>query len=411
MVGFGQALLARLGADLPPGSVTILEDPDLIAKRAVAAAAATLPCVGSVVAAPYHQSDAFLDALEGQDGFDAVIPALEYAVPAAAAAAERLGRPGAGTKAAAALSDKIVLREVTEAAGIATPRWREVGAAADVAAFAAGGAGGREIVLKPANRHASLGVRILAPGEDTTGAWADTVAARDDILLPDRPLRWRYLVEERVLGDEVSVEAIVARGEPRFLNITAKRVLPGPYPIETGHLLPAPLPPGPAAALAAAMGELIGAIGFGHGILHAEWMLPAGAPGVPVLIECAGRIPGDSIVELIDLAYGTNLARELLRTLGGEEPDLPAQATAGAAIRFLTAAPGRVAAVRGDAAARAVPGVRRVAVAVAPGGHVVPVRSSWDRVGEVLATGPDAGAAWAAANAAAGQVIVTVTDR
>ncbi|ABD10874.1 biotin carboxylase [Frankia casuarinae] len=410
VIGFGQALLNQLGSALPPGSVTLVEDPDLIDRRRVRPAVEKLPCVAALLPAAYHQSEDFLPvvlAAAATGGpFTAVVPALEYSVPAAALAAAALGLPGAGVGAARCLSDKIELRRAATAAGIATPRWREVFGPDDLAAFGVES----PVVLKPANRHGSLGVQILDAVEDgpldLAAIWSATVAALDDGALPNRPLHWRYLVESRMVGAEFSVEALVRDGVPSFVNVTAKRVLPGRHPVETGHVVPAPGPAARTAVLSRALTRLIAAIGFGDGILHAEWMLTARCPDDPVLIECAGRIPGDSLVELIDLAYGTSLAADYLEILSGGRPAPAAVASAAAAIRFLSASPGRVDAVDGVEVARAVPGVRRVALAVTPGTSIPPLRSSGDRIGEVLAVGPTPMDAEATAARAAGLVRV-----
>jgi len=67
------------------------------------------------------------------------------------------GLPGAGYGAATVLRDKEVLRKVSAAAGIANPESVPVSGPAEVAALMA--RWGRPVVLKPANRQASLGTQ------------------------------------------------------------------------------------------------------------------------------------------------------------------------------------------------------------------------------------------------------------
>jgi hypothetical protein len=241
MVGFGQALLAHLDDRLPPNAVVVVEDPDVIEKRSVHAEAKRLRCVGEVVAARYHVDLSFGESIEScLDGWraDVVLPALEYGVPGAAALAERWGLPGGSVRASRCLTDKLRLREAAAAAGLRNPEWREVFGPRDVADFARG----RPVVLKPANRHASLGVQLLSPDDDLAAAWEATAAARDELLLPNRDLPGRYIAERRVDGDEYSVEALVREGEILFLNVTAKRTAAGRHPVELGHVVPADLP-------------------------------------------------------------------------------------------------------------------------------------------------------------------------
>ena len=321
MVGFGKLLLNQMERFLPPDSVVVIEDPDIIRKRDVHEAAASLCCVRSVVAAPYHQDLALVAAAdEHLAGAPAalVMAGLEYGVPGAAALAEHWGLPGAGVAAAAALTDKLRLREAAHAAGLRNPEWTEVHSAEDVRHFAADG----PVVLKPANRHASLGVQLLEPGDDLAKAWELTVGAQDSLMLPDRELTWRYLAERRLHGSEFSVEALVRGGELLFVNVTDKLTAGGRHPVELGHVVPAALPGTVREEFTAAMSGLVKAIGYGTGILHAEWIYDEDGP---VLIECAGRVPGDSITFLIDAAYGGNLIRSLTALLAGGTPKITAE--------------------------------------------------------------------------------------
>jgi biotin carboxylase len=117
--------------------------------------------------------------------------------------------------------------------------------------------------------------------------------------------------------------------------------------------------------------------------VHAEWIV---RDGVPHLVECAGRPPGDGILDLVDAAYGCDTVDLYVRLMSGE-PIAPPGPVRGAAARFLRAEPGRVESVTGVGTARAMPGVTHVEVYPEPGGQVAEVRSSWGRLGEVIATG------------------------
>ena len=356
--------------------------------------------VGDVLLTEYMEQDDFLFAVERAhraEPFAAVVPGLEYAVPAAAAAAERLGLPGAGLDAARTLRDKLRLRQVTSAAGIPNPRWAEIDSPNDIHRFAGDG----PVVVKPTGRQASLGVHLLDRADDAghvTRVWEAVRTARETVQVPDREIPTRFLAEERLAGREYSVEALVTAGEIRFLNVTEKAVLPGEHPVELGHLVPAPLPSAIAARFTERMRALVDAVGFGYGILHAEWILASNAG--PILIECAGRIPGDHILELIGLAYDFDPFAAVVDILHGQTIDLPARAVRAAGIRFVTAPPGVVRATGDPNAARALPGTVDTALTVQPGQVVGPCRSSWDRLGHAIAVGATPIEALARADAA-----------
>jgi biotin carboxylase len=396
MVGFGTGLLAGLDAVLPPGSLVIVEDPDIAEVRDVRRRMAAFSCVAGLVEAPVQDEDRAADLVTGWELPDlaAVIPGVEYGVVAAAALADHRGLPGAGLAAARLLRDKVELRAAADSAGLAQPRWREAWSAADVRDFGAG-----PCVLKPANRQASVGVQLLDAADDRDLAWQRTVDAEEPLMRSRRGPAPRYIVEDRLHGHEVSAEALVSDGQIIFLNVTDKTVLPGRYPVELGHLVRAPASPG----VSAAMRALVAATGFGSGTLHAEWMLSGGAP---YLIECAGRMPGDEIVPLIDLAYGGSLAGDFVAVLSGRRPARPAAPAGGAAVRFLTASPGLVTGIEGAGAARAVPGVTDVRVSVVPGDTIGVLRSSWDRAGRVIAAAPTPGQASRAAADAVGAITI-----
>ena len=179
------------------------------------------------------------------------------------------------------------------------------------------------------------------------------------------------------------MEMLYARGEPCFANVTAKRVLPGRFPVEIGHVVPAPLAEPLRSDLVASTQSLASEAGFVAGALHCEWIVDDGG-GDPVLIECAARLPGDEIVTLISLAYGFPLVETYVRTLLGHRPKAPLRGTAASAIRFLVAPRGRIAAVNGVEAVSALPGVESVRLSIDVGATVAAPRSSWDRAGYVL---------------------------
>ncbi|MDQ3405092.1 MAG: ATP-grasp domain-containing protein, partial [Actinomycetota bacterium] len=369
-IGYNAAYLRAIDGKVPTGSVVVIEEPDIIRKRELANASTRFDCLDRIVAGSYQQSADVLDIAVGLNATRpvlAVVPGLEYAVPATAAVAAKLGLPGATEPAAQALRDKVRLREVAGAGGVRNPRWREVFGPDDILDFAGDG----PVVVKPANRQASVGVQLLDSVDRTSAeqAWARTSGASEYEQVPDRDLAWRFLAEERLRGPEYSIEALVRDGEIVFENVTAKSLIPGPYPVELGHLLPAPLDPPTQAAFGTALRALVAAIGFQTGILHAEWILDEDGP---VLVECAGRCPGDYLIDLVDLAYDTRIRLTLIDLLAGRPVTLPQAARQASAIRFLAAEPGTVTEIAGLDAAGELPGVHALEVDVEVGGDVRP---------------------------------------
>jgi biotin carboxylase len=335
-----------------------------------------------------------------------VIPGMEYAVPFAARLAQRYRVPGAGPAAADVLRDKAALRAVTGAAGIANPRSRPVDGPGAVRAFMAEEGG--PVVLKPANRQGSLGTRILFDRDEVDEAWAECVVQDEGALVPRRGLPLRMLVEQYVEGDELSVEMVVRDGVPVFANVTSKVLFPGPRPVERGHVVPAELPAGQRQLLIGQTERVLEAVGFGTGFVHCEWILSG---GTPVLVECAGRLPGDGIVELITRAWQLDAVGLYLSVMNGRAlpAGLPHHPSRGAAVWFLHAEPGLVEGVDGVDLAASVPGVVGVVVTLQRGSQVRKLRSSGERVGAVTACAATAPEALRSAQQAAAAIKVTTS--
>jgi biotin carboxylase len=398
MVGFVSPALPSVAGFQSPSSVIVIEEPDVVRKRNLRSRVAASPVARALIEWKYQlegAADAFVRAHPDLNPI-AVGPLTEYATPFAARLSERYGMAGAGAAAADRLRDKALLRHVTRAAGIPNPESRAVDVPADVREFMAVHPG--PVVLKPANRQASVGTKIVQAAEEVDQAWAECVEQDEGVMVPDRGFPLRMLVETYVSGHELSVEMLVDRGVPVFSNVTDKLIFPGPRPIELGHVVPAAISDELDALLRRQTEAVLRAVGFGTGNVHCEWIVHG---GTPYLIECAGRFAGDGIVELIERAYGIELVRSFWSLLKGETlPPLPKRAGQVAAVRFLMVEPGEVRHIAGLEEAGAVPGVISAEAEIEVGEHLGEPRSSWDRAASAIAVGPTSEVAMRRAEAA-----------
>jgi biotin carboxylase len=385
--------------------VIFVEEPDVVRKReARARIDAKDGC--DLVEWEFHlpgKADEFFHTHRDLDPA-AIIPLTEYATPFAARLAERWGLPGAGYGAAVILRDKQLLRQVTRSAGIANPESVQVKSPADVVAFMIAHPG--PVVLKPANRQASVGTQVIRGLDEIENAWANGVTQDEGVFVPDRAMELRMLAEQFVDGHEYSVEMLVRQGEPLFFNVTGKQLFPGSRPVELAHIVPADIPPELTELLGEQTRRVVEAAGFQDGIVHCEWIV---SDGVPHVVECAGRFAGDGIIELIQRAYPVELELSYYLVLKGEEPKpLPREAKGGAAVRFLSIPNGVVEDVRGVEEAATSEGVFMCDVSVAKGDRFDGLRSSWDRVGDLMVTGDSAADALRLAEAAVAKIQVDV---
>lgn len=407
VIGYTRILLDQLDLLVPTGSVVVLEEPEIIARRELTGAAAAHPCLREVVPCSY-QTESWLGdgpAPRRPEGVTAVLPGSEYAVCAAAELAELWGLPSAGPQAAHRLRNKDELRARVHGY-LPQPEWSCPASEQDLLAFAERFSG--RVVLKPSNGQASAGV-IRCDG------MADVAAHRDrfDDFSGD-PLRAasirapRLMVEQRITGPEYSVESLVADGEVIFQSITAKTVAAGRHPVELGHVVPAPLAAPIQRRVEEQVDRLVRLVGVRTAVLHSEWIIVSGQPH---LIECAGRLPGDNITALISEAWGYDFPASWISLMSGRRPQVPAAARRAAAIWFLTADSGTVVSVPGPAEVMGCPGVLEFVLSVEPGSVTSELRNSWDRVGYVMAAGRTPQEAVGNAQRAAGTVKVVVTGQ
>ncbi|MEV4557907.1 ATP-grasp domain-containing protein [Kitasatospora sp. NPDC049285] len=258
--------------------------------------------------------------------FDGVMTWGEFAVPAAARTAVELGLPGIDPEAAAACRDKGATRAVLARAGV--PSARSVRAASLAEVQAAAHAIGFPVVVKPTASAGSRGViRVDSPEQL---AAAHEFAARVTAPAPDgtRPV----LVEELMVGPEVSVECVSFQGETRAVALTRKTVGLAPYFEEIGHLVEpqdGDVSHEPAAQVALAA---LRALGVDDNVSHVELKLTADGPKI---VEVNARVAGDMIGYAVQLATGIDLVQAAASIALGRRPEVAAPLRRSAAVRFL----------------------------------------------------------------------------
>ncbi|KXF54531.1 carboxylate--amine ligase [Rhodococcus sp. SC4] len=155
-----------------------------------------------VTVTDYHDDDAVLGAareLAGRHRPKAVVALAEVDVERAATVRGELGLPGLDTATAGGYRDKILMKELAQAAGLLVPAFAPVRQPADIVDFMAANPG--RVVVKPRSGSGSTGVYVLDSPAQATGL-ADTVTATP------------YEVEEFVDGAVHHVDAFRVAGDP-----------------------------------------------------------------------------------------------------------------------------------------------------------------------------------------------------
>ena len=265
--------------------------------------------------------------LDARDRIDGVLCWDEARIHAAAFVAQALGLRNGDPAVVGRLRDKGQTRIALDAAGVRQPRSVPVKDLPQ--ALAAAAQVGYPAILKPRALGASLGVVRVENAEELRRMFAFTHGTRgpEPVELPEQPV----LVEECVIGEEISIDSVVTGGRVTPLFIGRKVLGYPPYAEEVGHYVSAGDPLLTDPVLLAAVQDTHTALGFSDGWTHSEFMLTASGPQV---IEVNGRLGGDLIPYLGLLATGVDPGLAAARAACGLPPDLTAVHDRTAAIRF-----------------------------------------------------------------------------
>ncbi|MFF8846688.1 ATP-grasp domain-containing protein [Streptomyces sp. NPDC015127] len=357
--------------------------------------------IDQIIQADTNSADAVAAALEpfhAEGRLRGVMTVTDYNIPVVAEVAARFGLPGLSPEAARTCRDKLLMRRACEAAGVAAPGFHQATTEED--ALAAADRFGYPCVVKPMTESASIGVTLCRTPDEVLAAYRDISSSPTDFR--GQPRRPGALVEEYLLGFEVSVESVLLDGERRVLGVTDKALGPHPHFVEMGDTFPSMLSAPVREACVDLACRALDAVGHDFGAAHVEVKMTAAGPRI---VEVNGRMPGAEITQLIREATGIYLQREVIRLHTGRPADLTATRDAAAASRYLAAREsGVLTAIGGADLARRVPGVVDVDLEAHPGDRVRPAESNLDLLGYVVAVGDTTGDAVRRAEAALGQL-------
>ena len=333
-----------------------------------------------------------IEELDARAPLDAVVAVDDQGVLVAARAGEQLGFPHNRPAAVARTRDKAALRDALRAAEVPQPRYAVItdpAALPDV---------GWPRVVKPTGRSGSQGV-IRA--DDPAAAVA--AAARSSAIAGGGPL----VVEEYIPGAEVAVEGLLRGGQLDVLAVFDKPdPLEGPYFEETLYVTPSRLPDEVLAHVERVTADAAHALGLTEGPVHAELRVDDGRVWV---LEVAARSIGGLCARTLQLGAGISLEEVILRhALALPLEDLTRSAQASGVMMLPIARSGTLVAVRGQDAARAVPGVVGLEITI-PAGRPIQALPDGDRyLGFLFARGATPAEVEAALRHAHEQLVVEI---
>jgi biotin carboxylase len=306
----------------------------------------------------------------------------DRAVPVVADVAEARGLPGIGTATAHLMTHKIAMRRRLAEAGVPQPRFAAVRTLSETRRGAA--EVGFPAVLKPADSGGQRGVFRVESLDDVDRHLHEALAAS--------PTE-EAILEEFVEGVELNGIVIARAGEPIVLTLSDRMRPPGiGFGVGWIHVYPPTIPPEQLSLAERVAAHTVHALSLRDGIAFPQ--LIAADDGRVVVVECAARIPGGQMADLVRFAVGVDLVDVQIRlALGDDLPDelVRPQFAQPLAIRFFTASPGplptgTVKRIGPLDKVLAFPGVVQADVYLQLGETIRPVRLDGDRRGYVIAT-------------------------
>ena len=328
-------------------------------------------------------------------GADGIITlATDMPMRSVAYACERLGLCGIDYPTAVRCTHKGEMIKAFAAAGLPIPRYVLPESADD--AVNLGKMMKYPLICKPVDNSGSRGVSLVCSPEEL----ADSVRYGIECSISGK-----VILEEYLIGREVSAEVVVWQGEATVLAVTDKLTTGAPHFVEIGHSQPSRLPQDDIHAVTKLAKDAVNAVGIAMGTAHVEIMVtPRGA----FLIELGARMGGDCITtHLVPLSTGINMIKANINIALGLAPGITPRFSRGAAIRYVLPDKGVIKGIEGVQTAECMGGVKCVEIMKRAGEIAGEVRNSNDRLGFVITQADTADQAIAIAEAAAA-VIRTV---
>ena len=263
--------------------------------------------------------------------YDGVITTCDYYIGIVSEVADKLGIPCPFPKKVENVRYKHKLRKALDAAGIPNTKyalannWDDIVTAAESIGY--------PLVLKPVDLSSSAFVRLITNQNELRDAFE---------TLDAFPKNWRdqerdctFLLEEYMVGDEVSVEALTFQGVTTVIGITQKSVTGTPYFIEDGHMFPADFSDSVKSEISTYVVNALQAAEYDHGVSHTEVKLTN--EGLRI-VEINPRTAGDHITELVEFVYGISILNAFVDFSLGLKPNTTKQQTdiTSACVKFLT---------------------------------------------------------------------------
>ena len=285
------------------------------------------------------------------------------------------GLVGISEETAIKATDKSVMREALKGAGVPVPKFFKVSNYEEFKVAVDNIEG--SFMVKPVDNSGSRGILKVENRSDIESAYKYTKQFSHN---------GGVVVEEYMIGPEISVETLAIDGEVHVIQITDNLTTGAPHFVEMGHTQPTRLEcKGEIKKVAIAANK---AIGIENGPSHTEIIVTKDGPKI---VEIGARLGGDCITtHLVPLSTGVNMVEACIKIALGEKPDITPIFNCGSAIRYFKQHSGVVKSIEGIKEAESMPGVKEICVVHGIGEKIAEITDSGSRMGFVIVQGKNA---------------------
>lgn len=196
------------------------------------------------------------------------------------------------------------------------------------------------------------------------------------------------IIEEYMIGKEVSVEILVINGDVNVLAVTDKITTGQPYFVEMGHSQQSQLENSEIEEIKELARKAVKAIGIIDGPAHVEIMMTKEGAKI---VEIGARLGGDCITShLVKLSTGIDMIEQTINILAENEVCIHKKYNRGSAILYIEADEGVISEIQGIDEAKKIQGIEVVQINKKIGDLNLGIKSSGDRIGFVIAQGDNA---------------------
>lgn len=270
---------------------------------------------------------------------------IDMAVLSAARICEKLGLPGLEIETAIKATDKYEMIRAFSSKNVPCPKFKLLNKFDDVNKVDIPWI---PFIVKPIDMQGSRGINLVKNIEQKKALIMNSISASD---------RGTVILEEYMVGPEVSVEMVVIDYRPTVLQITEKITSGAPHFVELGHIQPAVLPDETKKQIINVAELAVRSIGIKNSIVHAEIILTKSGPK---MVELGARMGGDGIQQqLIKLSTGIDLPEFAIDLALGLPLKVPASTiNKFSMIRFITSVSGTIRDININESIFEIPGMK-----------------------------------------------------